>query len=708
VIQRFAEQVRHKTQQQSLIANPKTLQDVSLMLLTLMDMQEQNESLFIIGSIFQCFERRPVNEWGRLLEILLILFEKGDDRMHVSFHLCLEQLLRIHTYKGVSQEIRLKCLQVLYLAIKTINWTDITAFTPSKQDSEKLERFFSEWLLIMQHHLQSHSQAHSFFIFKIVNEIFKDQKSMTQMVANAMLPSILASFTHNLKKYLSSEVFHNTQPETEFQKDMESFFEYTLDEDQHYANLTQAIVIKFIDLVQDITFNDDPDLTLFLSNGSCFLVQVFFALTMMNQEDLFLWNEEPNQYIQDDEDESNLYAIKPAVVSCLYSLIERFPKEYTQPIVDLGDFYIQRFVSVIRLVGVGNVNHLFNPQSQIYSDPAKCAEIHKFLTNYTNTHNTQVFQKISEFIQNINPQISNQTSFLTQPDHLFSGLPLPQHTFNSFVEHWKKMECTLFLTIDFIKDIITLHPHNETKLNEYAKVCSELLNAGISDVLTGRAIWAISTLKNFSSSDEEFLNIYLLVCRFLSPECALSVRLCASRTITRMSFKIASEKKQSLVAEKIGEKMRELHVWVIELMGQADEKTYNLIIDNLVSFYDICPGLLTQEFRSQYALLFLKAFGSNIDNGLLSACFIQLFKKIGGNVSASSAFWPHLVDLFNSLSQEALLGKFSNQIQTEHKLENLSMVLNLISYCGISFYLQNNKSKIRPIPDNAPPPNHHS
>ena len=244
------------------------------------------------------------------------------------------------------------------------------------------------------------------------------------------------------------------------------------------------------------------------------------------------------------------------------------------------------------------------------------------------------------------------------------------------------MESTLLLVVTYVKDIMTLSPVNESKLNHYGQICIELLGLPMTEVLTGRAIWAVSTLKHFSSSDTEFLNIYSLVCQFLNPKTTLCVRLCASRTITKMSFRIASENKQELVAARIGEDMRQLHLWVLDLMKQADERTYYMIIDNLISFYDMCPQLLEQELTVESCQMFLQIFRNHHQNGILASCFLQLFKKISTNGSSLRRCWPSLVILTQSFIDDSLKTMNQNQIEFENKIEVVMTLIDLCSHYG--------------------------
>ena len=594
----------------------------------------------------------------------------------------------IHCHKNSSAAIRLKCLQLVYLVIKTINWTDAVFSPKDKSQSKQMEQLLLQWVQVLQGHLEKSSQSHVLFVLKIMDEIFKDQKAMTQYMAPSLLPGLTIAYTRNLQKYLNFEVFPSSEENCDFLEDMENCFEYTLDEDQHYSNITQAILIKFIDILQSVTFSDDQNLKQFLIKGCPFLVQTFYLLVLINQEDLFLWKEEPNQYIQDEEDETNLYAIKPSVISTLYSLIEVFPEIYTQAIVDLGEVYINNFTDLVRTAGVSNFAFLFDQNSVIYQNSESQGNVlFSKLTGLSELISHKIFKDIASFITVLCPQNQSEFEFIFLPKMLFSTFSPSQITFNHFVDHWKKIEATLLLVVNFVKDIMTLNPKNEAKLNQYGQICLELLNFPLSDILTGRAIWAISTLKHFSSSDKEFIDIYALVCRYLNPQTTISVRLCASRTITKMSFRIASENKQTLIASKIGEKMRDIHLWVIDLMSVADDKTYHLIIDNLISFYDICPELLTQELSSEHCKMFLSIFQSHVQNGILVSCFLELFKKIGENKSALELFWPQLVECFSIFVDNAMLSKQKQEIEYERKMETLGQIISLLSICSKSLYL---------------------
>jgi hypothetical protein len=540
--------------------------------------------------------------------------------------------------------------------------------------------------LILQNHLKGESSIHALFAFKIIDEIFKDQREMTQLITPLVLPDMVWNFIFYMRVYIQNEVFC-IRDDSNFQKDVESLCEYTLDEDQHYVNITQAIIIKFIDILQSVTFTQDTNLVQFLQQGSPFLVNIFFHLLMMNQEDIFLWKEEPSQYIEDDEDETNLYAIKPAVISCLYSLIERFPELYTQSMIDIADIYTERFIAVVRSSGVSVFPLLFLKNSEIYdSNSSSLNNVFKELQ--FDISKTEIFKKIWKFICMLNPTKKNDFMFLFNLDHLLDSLPRKVKIFTNFSDHWKKMESTFLLIVTFIKDIMTLNPANESKLNHYGQICIELLNLPMTEVLTGRAIWAVSTLKHFSSSDEEFLNIYALVCRFLNPKTTLCVRLCASRTITKMSFRIASENKQGLVAQKIGEQMRQLHSWVVDLMKQADERTYHMIIDNLISFYDMCPQLLEQELTEQHCQLFLQIFRNHYQNSILISCFLQLLKKISTNSSSLMKCWSSLVMLTNSFIDDSLKCKNQNlnQFEFENKIETVMILVDLCGHYGILLY----------------------
>lgn len=685
LITRLAEVLRSRASQAPLLANPNTLHDVSLMLRTILDLQQENESLAILKSIFENFASRPMDQWGHLLQILLILFEKGDDRMHVTFQLSLSSLLAIHSREGASGEIRLKCLQLVYLVIRTMNWTDICLAPGTEAETSQLQRLLSQWVDILKGHLHGQSQAHTLFVFKIVDEVFKDQERMTEQMAPVILADLVASFLENLKWYLQAEVFGSFQEDSDPRKDVETLCEYTLDEDQHYANITQAIIIKFVDIVQNITFTCDATLTEFLSKGSQFLVNVFFLLVLMNQEDIFLWREEPNQYIQDDDDETNLYAIKPAVLGCLNSLIEKYPALYTQAIVDIADVHAQQFISIVRAAGVSNLPLLFDSQSQIFSENAlETNSVFKQLLVLNQPPQSGVFQQIWNFISKFLPTRKSNCHFLLCAKSLVKTLSTRRQFSDLFVDLWKKMEATFLMVVTFVKDIVVLDPGNQAKLGHYGQVCVELLNLPMTDVLTGRAIWAVSSLKHFSSTEAEFFEIYSLVCRFLAPSTTLCVRLCASRTITRMSFRIASENKQALVAQKIGESMRDLHSWVFQLMQEADEKTFHLIIDNLVSFYDICPQLLAQELSTEHCQFLLEIFRRNYQNSILASCFVHLFKKIASSSVGLTKLWPPFMAALQAFVNDTLASQLRREIEFEHKMDSLLTLLDLLGLLGNS------------------------
>lgn len=677
-------------------SNPKMLQDISLFFNGLLDSHTENESLHIIRAILLSFNQHSISSWGNILEVLLILFEKGDDRLHVCFPICFSEILAIHSRPESTDSIQIKCLQIIYMVIKTMNWTEVPGFdNPNDQSlhTSSLSDQIECWIHIFIAHLQKPTSAQAFLVFKIVDEVFKDQKNLTERIGPSLMPAITMSFISSLGNYLSSEIYFQETEDSDRMKDMESYFQYTLDEDQHYNNLVQAILIKYIDIIQSITFSQNEYLESYLQKGAGFIVLAFFNLTMMTKEDLFLWRQEPNQYIQEEDDETNLYNIKQAVLASLYSLIERYSQLFTNLIINLADCFIQNFDRSIRCmssVRKDNFKELFDCAALPFQSFAnKKLIIESVQQNDICNSNPDLFQNVVNFLKSLTSQDISEMPFILKPEMLLQTNSQHVLLCNLFTEKWKKMESTLLIVVTFINDILALGENKKEQLNDYSLVCQQLLSLKIGDVLTGRAIWAISTLKHFSTNDKEFLKIYCLICGFLSPSQVISVRLCASRTITKMSYKIASENKQELVANEIGEHLRVIHSWVIDLMREADDKTYHLIIDNLVSFYDICPGLLKQEISAQSCLLFLQIYKNNQTNSILNSCFLQLFRKLCEFSEARHTFWPLLVDYSKAFFSEVFQARRTGQMEYEKKIDNLNFVLDLLGSFGTITYFIN-------------------
>lgn len=662
-------------QSQSLLNNPKLLQDVSYLLVTFFELNSNNESLSVIEIIFNALWSSDFTQTENYIQVLLILFEKGDDRLHQAFGCCLVNLIKLHCHKDSSNSLQLKSLQLLYLILRTMNWIQISEDS-LKYNSVSLKKQIKVLVEIFSMHLSNNNLPHSFTILKIIDEIFKDQPVLLNLIGVPLLSKITNLYTNCLEIYLMQEVFYDKEDKEDLE-DMDKHFQYVLEEDQHYSNLIQAILIKYIDIIQSITFSNDKWLNKYIFNGAYFLVYSFHSLSMMTNEDVYIWKEEPNQYIQDEEDETNQYSIKQACLSCLYSLIERFPEQFTKCIFEIVNHFTNIFfesISYLKSINKLNCENL----SKLSLQTLNGDEISN-LVQIAKIKNQNIIKNILDYFLEFG--IGNQNLFdcfiNPQMKWLLNGEANTSSNLISLI--WKKMESSLFVLVTFVKDLMSYTESSDNKLHHYATMCIQIMQMKTSEIILGRAIWAMSTLKHFVTDDNEFIEIYKLISEFLKPDKHISVRLCASRSITKMSFKIANENKQELIGSQIGENFRNIHVWVLDLLVLCDDKTTHLIIDNLISFYDICPGLLSQEINSEICEQLLKLMSQHKENSILLSSFLQLFKKFLNHPNSANAFLPLYIEFLKYNIHQVLNQNYANLFDFEKNIEDIGIYFDLLS-----------------------------
>jgi hypothetical protein len=564
-----------------------------------------------------------------------------------------------------------------------MNWIEISEDS-LKYNSVPLKKQIKVLVEMFAMHLSNNNLAHSFIILKTIDEIFKDQPVLLKLIGIPLLPKITKLFTNCLQIYLMREVFYEKEDEEDLE-DMDKHFQYVLEEDQHYSNLMQAILIKYIDIIQSITFSNDKCLSKYIFNGAYFLVYSFHSLSMMTNEDVYIWKEEPNQYIQDEEDETNQYSIKQACLSCLYSLIERFPEHFTKCIFEVVNHFTDIFFKSILFLKSTNKLNCEN-LSKLSLQTLSGSEISN-LVNIAKVKNENIVRSIFDFFLKYEIGEQNLLDDFVNPQIKWASGSESNASLNIISLIWKKMESSLFLLVTFVKDLMSYSESSDNKLHHYATMCIQIMQMKTSEIILGRAIWAMSTLKHFVTDDNEFIEIYKLVCEFLKPDKHISVRLCASRSITKMSFKIANENKQELIGSRIGENFRNIHIWVLELLVLCDDKTTHLIIDNLISFYDICPGLLSQEINSGICEQLLKLLSQHRDNSILLSSFLQLFKKFLQNQNSANAFLPLYIEFLKYNIHQVLNQNYSNLFDFEKNIEDIGVYFDLLSNYSTYFII---------------------
>jgi len=228
---------------------------------------------------------------------------------------------------------------------------------------------------------------------------------------------------------------------------------------------------------------------------------------------------------------------------------------------------------------------------------------------------------------------------------------------------WRLAEAGLLVLHSFVQDIIGyLYQKEKFDENVFVGNIVQVLRRADNQIVAGRALWTLGSLRYLSNVDDGFfLQIYALVAQYLQPSNPMSLRLCASKTITIMSYKIASKRLQEVFRNFFGAQIQEYFKWVQQLSRVASHLSMGQIIDNMLSFFDIDDSLLGVIVGREFSVYLLNIYHRLWHHVVVGSCLTDIFKRILKNSSAAAKFFPVFWEyVFTQLPRDA-----SEQEKTE-------------------------------------------
>ena len=684
---------------------------IGKMLVSVLRQQSKTGSCRLLGFLFSCLGKLRSEDWGFGIEIFVRIYESMEDKLAGSFSWALQTMYNLHSHSKSGRVVRLKCLQILFYALRGLNSTDIgeSADTSELEKPKSLE-YFGRWMEVFMRYLGSNEHsASSLYVVKILDVVFKDHPYMLPSMLPRLLPHLTLYYIQTLKLFLFKEVFidistdllSNNRPGRSA-KSKTTSSEWSLDllnEDLHFQTLEQALLIKILDGMQSLIFTHPENVRAYFEEGAAFWLVSMFQAAVMTASDEVRWREDPSQYLLEEEDETNVYSMKQAAVSGIYSLIEKFGDRATLLFLRVCDFFAGDGLSKID-PGQSQTNRDKRQRSsksgaRFRADPdfPLQKQILKFCNSLGKQH-AQAYQPIIVMV---------------------SSSQIPR-----FVS--KKTETALFLFVSFLNDLLLLEPFPSESVSQMKALCLAIMARRPSEILLGRAIWAmalLATLKRPESDngmpgggihmeygiepegnsrdlangqnetspkgptstdivDAKFLDTYRLVSSFMSPSLPLGVRLCSSRTLTRISFSIASENKQKYMAQNLGSVFPQIHAWTLDLLQLADPRAVHLMLDNLMSYYDICPELLENSLSRPICEALLTIYDQNFENAILANCFNQVFRKFAMKKGSRNSFWSLLVRYFEMRLRRLMETGSKGDLDYEKLVDSVVAVFDLV------------------------------
>lgn len=104
--------------------------------------------------------------------------------------------------------------------------------------------------------------------------------------------------------------------------DFEDPIGFTFISDDHFSTPTFGLALTLLELSTTLLYS--PDLKGLLSFGILPLVKIVSNYALMRKEEEEIWQHDPNQYLESDENEGDFWNMRNIALNFLSNLIERF------------------------------------------------------------------------------------------------------------------------------------------------------------------------------------------------------------------------------------------------------------------------------------------------------------------------------------------------------------------------------------------------
>ena len=632
---------------------PENAENISIIICEIVNIEgfSQFESVFYDWTCF-VETSEDYESCMTLIDILLRVFEKTDDRAHVLVKYIIEFAYKTFTSNEADLSGRYRILMLVYLAFKSLNWCETSDPQTLKN---ALRESVSIWNGIFVMVLSSQSPSFNvlkFYVLRTLTEIFREMKSVSREIVTAIYPQIWKSFIISTKVYLDTVIFseNNIQidkiqqsnlPEKEKIKLMQSVdfenevlgfsnFNIELQETCLLDSTLEAVLIAFSDLMVSLTyFSELNEIT---RNTLAFSIWTLSHLLLIPANDQMAWMSDPNLYIYEDDDECNPACLKQAALNAISNYIEKFQDQAIEIIIDLIDFFTAKTQN--------SLQEKLKVTLEMFSKNKIDFKVLGFNPIYWSNNDPLKFEK--------------------------TGLS------------WKFEESGLLLLGNFVQDIVSFMSQKKNfDENEFAGNITKIIKTKNHVIVVGRALWALNCLSYLPKVDEGLLlQIFFMLGEHLQPGHPLSLRFCASKSMTILSYKIAVRKLKNNFKLFLGNQIAPFFKVVLELANHADENTLGLVLDNLLSFYDINPEILAEQINKQVCVFLLKMLNQNFDHVIVSTSLLELFKRFLSVKKTSDVFFP----VFSIFMSEFL----QNYVPDFKKEDRFCKILDILIFSSLN------------------------
>lgn len=214
---------------------------------------------------------------------------------------------------------------------------------------------------------------------------------------------------------------------------------------------------------------------------------------------------------------------------------------------------------------------------------------------------------------------------------------------------WTLKVLGLTLLDRFKEDIIAnLSQQKMLDDNKIIRQILDILSSQTHVRLILKALDAISIYRYANKISEElFIELYAKIGDMISSKYQMVVRLKASKVLTILSYKIATDKLQPMIRKRIGNvKLNSLIKSVIDLALFIDESHVVFFIDNIVSLYDIDSQVFSNIFVVQGVQSLFRIYRVCMTQNTQTPLFSEFFNRMFTNDSLKSIIFTQLINLF--------------------------------------------------------------
>lgn len=553
-----------------------------------------------------------------LVSVMITVVERVDDKASAGIALLLQTIYKIFLSDEADVKLRTKVIVLLYLCFKSATSVE---HTHPQLFLDFIRPTVVSWTSVFSMVLSTtgpNTQVMKLFAIKTLSIIFRDAKPIAAEVAPQVLPHVWKLFFMSCKEFVETRVLSQ-----QTFKNMLVEMDVELEETYEFDDEKQALIIATIDLMNYVGIL----ITLQAENRASLpcLLWNSLLLLMMTKEDESLWIREPDQYVIEEEEEMSHSSIRNAVLACLSTHIDRFDADAIAIILDMTKY------------ALGDRENDFESKVKTGIEMLKSHKVDVKALGY------------------------DPIDFLSKNKKLLS---------------WRLVEAGLLVLHSFVQDVIGyLSQKNKLDENVFAGNILQVLRRSENQIVTGRALWALGSLRYLNNVDDGFfLQIYAMVADYLQPSSPLSLRLCASKTVTIMSYKIASKRLQEIFRNFFGIQIQEYFKSVLQLSRITSDLSMGQIVDNVLSFFDIDPSLLNVFITRELSIYLLTIYHRMWQHVIVGSCLTDIFKRILKSYSAAAQFFPVFWEyIFTQLPREA---------DDQEKTEKLTFLIDLLIFAS--------------------------